>query len=643
MKTRFRRYRLFIAALAFYVAGASFYSWLEYRQIKQSALDALNERLLVTVSLAEHLLQQKMRDHLTGNIPMTPDEAFFVSLELQELADYMRVTNIYSLIQKNSLFLYTSATPKDDSSEPTGKSYANRFMEPYGQSSGVLQKVFAIKAPEYVAINDGNNEYQSIFFPFENINGDVYVIGVDAKRQGINQLASASLFQAIIYGSFLGLIVFPLIYLYIRSLNKSYRQQLDFISTHPLTGLPNQRYLETKLTNTHVDHLLLIEIENFDYLVSVLGVAATDDMVLRLVFRLTELQVPNIEYCQWFHLADDRFALFSTYDYSDHQVKVIVTAIYQSITGFTAGFDVDDQVPLVIRMGAVKNQQNALMFANMALVHAKQTNQTFVNYEDCLSLPNYFRRYIDTFNLLSNALRNSHVTVFFQPILDVSSSQIVKYEALVRLLDNEGNIVSSPDEFMPIAYQSRLCHKLTRVVLDQVIEKIKPTKHIVSINLSVKDLFDQKTREYLVQTIRKSNVGEQLEFELLEQQAINNYSLAAAYIKQLKSCVNAVGMDDLGKLYSNFDRLITLPIDFVKIDGLIVEAMARDSDAKTVIEGIVSFSQHKGIHVIAEHCSSQSICDMLVLMNVDLLQGFHIGLPNDKFEIKAPEKTGEFE
>jgi EAL domain-containing protein (putative c-di-GMP-specific phosphodiesterase class I) len=227
--------------------------------------------------------------------------------------------------------------------------------------------------------------------------------------------------------------------------------------------------------------------------------------------------------------------------------------------------------------------------------------------------------------------------VLFQPILDVSSGQIVKYEALVRILDEKGEVVSSPGEFMPIAYQSRLCHKLTRVVVDRVLETIRPTSHIVSINLSVKDLFDQKTREYIIRRIRESGLGEQIEFELLEQQVIASYVTAAAYIKQLKSCVSSVGMDDLGRLYSNFDRLFTLPLDFVKIDGMIVQAMERDSDAKSIIEGIVTFARQKGIHVIAEHCYNQHVCDMVVSMNVDLLQGFHIGVPSPTFAIQSSE------
>lgn len=378
---------------------------------------------------------------------------------------------------------------------------------------------------------------------------------------------------------------------------------------------------------------MIIEIENFEYIASTLGVFATDTLVIKLVYRLQELKVDNIQYCQLFHLEDNQFAIFSDHDFSDKDIKDIISGAFRSLTDSTIVMDNGQQVPLVIRMGAVRNQSNALMLAGMALIHAKNTNQSLVLYEPSLNLPHYFRSYINIFNLLSNALAHDQVKVFFQPILDVRSGRVIKYETLARLLDEDGRIVSSPDEFMPIAYQSRLCHKLTRVMVRKVIQAIRHSNHIISINISVKDLFDLQTLNYMIKTLRESDVGSQIELELLEQQMISNYRLAAAYITQLKSCVSQIGMDDLGKLYSNFDRLLGLPLDFVKIDGMVIEAIERDSDARTIVEGVISFAQQKGLQVIAEHCSTQAICDMVTLMGVHLMQGFHIGEPSEDIAV----------
>lgn len=629
MKRQLKDYKLFIVAIIFYILGALVFAWFEYQNNKKLALQSLDEKLLAAVSVAEHLLQQRLRANIAGTAPLTSDEDYLLAMSLQELADDLGVEYIYSLVKKGDgyFFIASNPTPKELQAVNT---YDMAYMAPYEDAPAVLDEVFASGEHRFTNYSDQWGDFRSVFFPFSNPRDKPYVIGVDINISELHKLAYISLRQALAYSLFLALIAFPLISLYIGTIRRNYREKLEASGRHALTGLGNQHSLEVALTNTPRDHLLLIEIENFDYITSVLGVAATDALLLRLVYRLQELQLPKVDECQWFHLNDHRLALFSTYPFSDSEVRVITSGIFRALTEGNETWSQRD-APLVIRMGAVTGQENALMLAGMALIHAKQTNQSFVNYDANLELPKYFKRYIKLFSMLKEALQHDRIRVFFQPILDVSTGRVVKHEALVRIVDTEGQIISSPDEFMPIAYQSRLCHKVTRVVLARVINVLKGTEQVVSINLSVKDLFDEKTRTHIIQQIRHSGIGGQIEFELLEQQAITQYSTAAAYIKQLKSCVSAVGMDDLGKLYSNFDRLFSLPIDFVKIDGMVIEAMEQDSDAKSIIEGIVTFARQKGIMVIAEHCYNQATCDMVVLMNVDLLQGFYIGPPTEDF------------
>ncbi|MGH1485382.1 MAG: EAL domain-containing protein [Cellvibrionaceae bacterium] len=636
MQTFSGRYKLFIAAVIFYLAGVILYGWYEFQHQKRESLTALDERLLETVSLAEHLLQQELRDNLLGKSPLTPDQDYFLSLKLQELAEQMKVIYIYSVVKRDDRILFISSNPEPE--ELATKEYEAAFLMPYGEAPNELIEAFSSGKVMFSQYTDRWGQFRSVFFPFDVVNTGAdgkYVIGVDVKIDKVNQIAYQSLLKALGYGLFLGFLAFPLICLYLRTIRQTYQEKLVAMQKHPLTGLPNKRHLMDVLEKRDNDQLLIIEIENFDYVASTFGVCAMDTLIIKLAYRLQELKVDGIEHCQLFHLDDNQFALHSNYHFSGKQIREITSTAFRSLTDSTIMTEGDLQAPLVIRMGAIRNQPNALMLAGMALIHAKQTNQSLVLYDPSLNLPHYFQNYINVFNTLSDALQNERVKVFFQPIVDIRTGRITKYEALARIYDGDGQIVSSPDEFMPIAYQSRLCHKLTRLMIKKVIEAIGYSDHVVSINISVKDLFDQKTRDYIIKTIRESEVGIQIELELLEQQMISNYRLAAAYIVQLKSCVSRVGMDDLGKLYSNFDRLFGLPLDFVKIDGMVIAAIERDSDARAIVEGVVSFAQQKGLQVIAEHCSSQSICDMVALMNVNLLQGFHVGMPAEHFIVES--------
>ncbi len=215
------------------------------------------------------------------------------------------------------------------------------------------------------------------------------------------------------------------------------------------------------------------------------------------------------------------------------------------------------------------------------------------------------------------------------------TGHVAKYEALARINDDDGNIVGLPEQFMPIAYQSRQSCKLARLVLDKVINTLKTSNNIVSINLSVADLFDHETRNYIIKKILQTNLGQQIEFEILEQQLICNYHLAAEYIKELKYCCRGIGMDDLGKHYSNFDRLLELPLDYVKNDGMIIKSIERDNDAKILVDGVIMFARKKDIKVIAEYCSSKNICDMVTSMGIDMLQGYYFGEPEETMPIQS--------
>jgi EAL domain-containing protein (putative c-di-GMP-specific phosphodiesterase class I)/GGDEF domain-containing protein len=621
----------FVAAVLFYCVGIVVYSCFEFFHTRAASVQQIDNELLKTVGFAENILRNSLRDNLIGEKPITPDEDYFLSIRLQELATQMDVAYVYSMIKRDNTVFFIASNPLP--AENNRQDYHSFYMTPYEEAPATVFTAFELNSVQFAEYEDRWGRFRSVFFPLRDPQQRSYVIGVDVNIDKVIAVAWQSLYKAVLYGLFLGVMIFPLLVIYLCKMKQHYARQLLATQMHALTDLPNQRRLEQLLVDAQKDQLLLIEVENFDQITAELGVAAVDALIVKFAYQLTELVVPGIEYCQWFHLADNRFALYTCHDFSDAEIREIVAAIYRSLTSPGIVSHDRQQVPVVVRMAAISYHTNPLTLAAMALTYAKQTNQSFVVYESSLNLPAYYRRYIDVFNQLAEALKYKRVRVFMQPIVDISSGEVAKYEALARIYNESGDIISSPDEFMPIAYQSRLCHKLTRVMLDKVIEAIGSSEHIVSMNLSIKDLFDSQTRNHIIRRARESNVGSQLEFELLEQQKISNYRLAGAYIKQLKSCVSQIGMDDLGKLYSNFDRLLALPLDFVKIDGMVIDAIGRDSDARSIVEGIVAFARQKNMRVIAECCSSQSVCDMVALMGVDLIQGFYVGMPTESFAV----------
>lgn len=625
---RLKRASLFFAiALLVYLLAVIAVAISTYLYSQKLNLLSFDQALIKTAGLANNLLYRESPSLLVGDGELTASDDYRIALALQRMADFQNVTFIYSLVESDSGILFTSSNPLQE--ELASAQYEPVYRTPYADAPDAAKDAFDLGQMQFSEYRDQWGHFRSIFFPVVEGESVAYVIGVDISIEQLRTAALKSAILACALGLFLGVIIFPLIFLCMQVIQSHYQSHIFALQMHPITSLPNKRKMQSELERASSPKLLVIKIENFDYIINAKGVIETDRLLLKLAYILRDIELASMAYCSLYHVEENQFALLTEKDFSHKQERELVNRVHRALVTNKVRTKDGAVFPLVVRMAAVKDQVNPYQLANMALMHSSYIGKSFILCTSSLKLPHYFQDYIYCFNVLREALEQDRVKVLYQPIVDVVSQRTVKYEALVRLYDHHGKILLSPDEFMPVAYQSRLCHKLTRVVLDRVIEVLGQVDEVVSINLSVKDLFDESTRNYIIQQVRGKRVGERLEIELLEQQVIANYSLAAAYIRQLKSCVNGFGMDDLGKLYSNLDRLLCLPLDFVKIDGAVVQSLDGGSESEAIVEGIVEYASQRGILVVAEYCSTEALCQKVTSMGVDLMQGYYLGAPKE--------------
>ncbi len=628
MKRIIKEQKFLVFAMLIYLCGIIADSFFEYFHERDAGLNDIDEQLLTTVGFAETLLHDFLKENVVGDRPATIEEEYELALKLQNLAKRMGVSYIYALIKPDDKIRFVISNPAPD--ENTISEFERLHLTEYTEAPEAAFLAFESGEVKFSQFHDRWGDFRSVFFPLVFADEHLYIIGVDINIDRVLVNARQSVYKALGYGLFLALLILPLIYSYIRMLRRHYQEKLKMAQMHPITGLPNKRNLEFELSGTDKNTLVLLELENFEAITNVIGVAAADSLILKFSWHFQELDIIDLSQCSFYHLEDNLFALHCDNQLAKDRVKKITSKVYRLLDQLNLEHQ-EEAIPLLLRIGGVFNRPNAFVLAKMALAYAKDTNQSRVMYDEALDLPLHFRQYIETLNQLSDALNYDRIQIYYQPIVDTKTGRVKKYEALARITDEDGKITCLPDQFMPIAYQSRLCNELTRVVLTKVIETLKTNDLIVSINLSVKDLFDQKTRNYIIKSIKRARVGKKIEFELLEQQVISNYRLAAEYIDELRDHCCGVGMDDMGKLYSNFDRLLKLPLDFVKIDGMVIESMERDSDAKVLVDGIINFARKKNITVVAEYCETQSIYEMVTAIGVDQIQGFYLGKPEPGF------------
>jgi EAL domain-containing protein (putative c-di-GMP-specific phosphodiesterase class I)/CheY-like chemotaxis protein len=229
--------------------------------------------------------------------------------------------------------------------------------------------------------------------------------------------------------------------------------------------------------------------------------------------------------------------------------------------------------------------------------------------------------------LIRQALVQHRFVAYYQPIVDNRTGEIYKYEALLRMLDENGQPVS-PGQFLLVAKNSKYYGDITRIVFERVIRDFKNRSDGVSVNLSVLDIESRQTRHHILSTLRyHPDVARRLTLEIVEQEGLKHYDQVKSFIQEVKALGATIALDDFGSGYSNFVRIIDLEVDYVKIDGSIITRICSDEGMLNLVQGIKSFVSANNIKLVAEFVESEDIMRQLSDVGVEYSQGFYFGRP----------------
>ena len=149
-----------------------------------------------------------------------------------------------------------------------------------------------------------------------------------------------------------------------------------------------------------------------------------------------------------------------------------------------------------------------------------------------------------------------------------------------------------------------------------------------AINLSGLSLGDDTFLTHVVSLIRDSGIPPaKFCFEITETAAIANLTKATLFIRTLKGLGCQFALDDFGSGLSSFAYLKTLPVDYLKIDGVFVKDIENDPIDLAMVKSINDIGKVMGKRTIAEFVESEAILSKLVEIGVDYAQGFHVGKP----------------
>ena len=249
-----------------------------------------------------------------------------------------------------------------------------------------------------------------------------------------------------------------------------------------------------------------------------------------------------------------------------------------------------------------------------------------------------------SFQRVKSALNNDRLVLHYQPIQDVESGTITRYEALLRMVDENGELIM-PADIIPIAERFHLITQIDHKVLHLVLLKLSRLEHPqpdirISMNLSAVHLADSKLHELIEQSMAMHGGSyENLIFEITETAALQNYTSAREFMNRLKGFGVRFALDDFGVGFTSFAQLRTLPVDIVKIDGMFIRELDHDASDQVLVKAISDVAHSLGKEVVAEFVENESILQHLKEYGVDYAQGYYIGRPDPELLVNSLNRS----
>ncbi|MFA6187788.1 MAG: EAL domain-containing protein [Sulfuricurvum sp.] len=397
------------------------------------------------------------------------------------------------------------------------------------------------------------------------------------------------------------------------------KELLDEGFRDSLTHLPNRHRLIFDMDRYKYHALIIIQLYNFKELTHFFGNAIGESLLQQFGLWLTHMHYNA------YRLGSHEFALLIEQDYSVEELISYCNTTIDELSkhAFSAG---NETVSLILRMGIDASDNFTLAHADTALHSSIRLSQDFMFYESATDTEAQYLNNIQTASNIREAFHAGRIICHYQPIISTLTGKIDKYETLARLIDTNGALIP-PHNFLNVSQKTRLYPQITQEIVRQACETFKGSDKDFSIHLCALDVMNETTINTIKEIMMASDTAHQIIFELSEEDIYEHYIPMALFMKHMKSLGARIAIDNFGSSYSNFDKIIHLDIDYLKIDGSLINKIMHSQEHAKIIQTIASLANAIGAQAIAENVETAEILAHIQNMEIAFAQGYHIGKP----------------
>ena len=407
-------------------------------------------------------------------------------------------------------------------------------------------------------------------------------------------------------------------FLNIKGFSKAVNDRLEYLKNQPKKGA-----------------LIILDIYGFSILNQIYGFNKGDEIVKKVANTLKELlESEDVIIAK---IGPDEFGIFK-----DIEKEEDLFAMIDKINNiFAKGIEIElDNFrkldKLYINMGISLYDENCDSFeklyerASLALQEAKKDGAGKYRFFS-KDIDIVVKRYVEAQELVERALDKGLFKFLYQPYFDIKTKDFVGFEALIRIIDEDGSVIS-PYKFIDyLESSSYFLNRFQEVFLKMVESDMntfvsKAKSHFsYAFNISANSFKDDIFMSKLIGLCHKFE--DKLVIEITERMLLSDFERTKEILRNIRSVGSKVALDDFGTYYSSLSYVKNIELDIIKIDISFVKDIVFDKRSLAVVKAIINLAKALNIKTIAEGVEKEEQYNLLKEAGCDIAQGYLFAKP----------------
>ncbi len=405
---------------------------------------------------------------------------------------------------------------------------------------------------------------------------------------------------------------------------------MEKVYIDPNLGMANSAKLHKDMGDKQFNKLCMTEVINADLSIAAYGeetyYAGCRDVLLNVQAALDEFNLSTVIYLYVYNY--NRFVLAATDAISKDEFLSIMKQFYAQ---FESSASSQVEVSGVSRFAVVLQEDKLVERALLSLLLARDTHDNFNITPDAMDVTDTIKKDAEILDLINFAMEADRVIPYYQGIRNNAAGTIDKYEALMRLSDEDGKIYP-PGVFLDVAKKYKIYNRLSQMMIKRVLKEFSARQQQLSLNISAYDISSESFRKWFYKQLSNYSNCKNLVIEFVETENYQNEVLFD-FIETIRSYGCHISVDDFGSGYATYTTIISLSPAFIKIDGTIIKDIVNSEANVIILRSICFMANLIKAKTIAEFVENEEIQKVLEEYNVDYSQGYLYSKPTPLCEI----------